>query len=76
MTHRKGRVYTVNGLSPLPATQLRFMNEAVGAEQTIQVRCVWMHVCVCVYMTLSSNPTTAARTDRCVCKSVVPHHHT
>lgn len=69
MTHRKGRVYTVNGLSPLPATQLRFMNEAVGAEQTIQVRCVRMHACVCMcacaYMTPSSDPPTAASTGRC-----------
>jgi hypothetical protein len=55
LTHRKGRVYTVNGLSPLPATQLRFMNEQVGAEQTVQVRglddwVIYMCVYVCVCM--------------------------
>lgn len=36
VTHRAGRIYTITGLSPLPANQLRFMNEEVKAEQTIQ----------------------------------------
>jgi eukaryotic translation initiation factor 2C len=36
VTHRSsGRIYTVMGLSPQPADQIRFMNEEVGAEQTI-----------------------------------------
>lgn len=43
LTHRKGRTYLVNGLSPQPATQLRFMNEEVGAEQTVQVG---INICV------------------------------
>ena len=37
VTHRSGgRVYTIMGLSPLPANATKFMNEEVKAEQTIQ----------------------------------------
>lgn len=37
VTHRGGgRVYTIMGLSPLPANATKFMNEEVKAEQTIQ----------------------------------------
>jgi hypothetical protein len=35
VTHREGRVYAVQGLSSQPANGLRFMNDEVGAEQTI-----------------------------------------
>eukprot|EP00624_Nannochloropsis_granulata_P005513 evm.model.NODE_39434_length_9603_cov_20.706133.1 len=37
VTHRGGgRIYTITGLSPLPANATKFMNEEVKAEQTIQ----------------------------------------
>lgn len=37
VTHRDGRIYSVQGLSTQPATQIRFMNEEVNAEQSISV---------------------------------------